>query len=100
MNEGQGFDVSTGTFTVPEAGIYLFGLKATSGSGKDWTRINAYRDDIVSTSITEGNGKDVWNNLSATWITGYSKGSKIRLKVEHNNVDDYILWWGVRISER
>ena len=100
LNKGVDFDASTGTFTIPESGIYLFGVRATSGNGKAQTKINAYFDDKVLASINDGKEEGLWNNLSGTFMGTLLQGSKIRLKVERNNISYYVTWWGVRISER
>ena len=53
---GGGFDSSSGTYTVPEDGIYIFGLRAQSGSQLDWSRIDFYRNNAVAlTVVSDGN---------------------------------------------
>ena len=95
---GGGFDLSSGTYTVPEDGIYLFGLKAKSGSQLDWTQIILSLNDIeAQTVVTDGNEKDYWNNLGTTWTYTLTKGDKLRLKVFRGTVDGIFRWWGVRI---
>ena len=95
---GGGFDLSSGTYTVPEDGIYLFGLKAKSGSQLDWTQIILSLNDIeAQTVVTDGNEKDYWNNLGTTWTDTLKKGDEVRLKVDKGIVDDYFSWWGFRI---
>ena len=81
----------------------MFGVTARSGSGKDnWTQIRVDRDDYDTGrhTITDDNKEDTGNNLSGTWISGHNKGTKMRLKVESNNIHEYVIWWGVRISEK
>ena len=95
---GGGFDLSSGTYTVPEDGLYIFGLRAKSGSQLAWTQINFYIDNVLKyTVVDDGNTKDNGNNLGTTWTYTLKKGDKIRLKVDQGTVDDYLLWWGVRI---
>ena len=95
---GGGFDKSSGTYTVPEDGIYIFGLQARSGNRRTWNRINYYKTNTVAqTVVTDGNAKDNWNNLGTTWTDTLKKGDKVCLKVFHGTVDGYLNWWGVRI---
>ena len=87
---GGGFDTSSGTYTVPEDGIYIFGLQAQSSwHEKSWTRIDFYQNDFQFTVVSEGNEKDHWNNLGTTWTDTLKKGDKIRLKVAKGSVDGY-----------
>ena len=95
---GGGFDSSSGTYTVPEDGIYIFGLKAKSGSQLASSRIDFYRNNAyVQVVVYEGNEKDYWNNLGTTWIDTLKKGDEVRLKVGLGSVNGYLAWWGVRI---
>jgi len=95
---GGGFDKSSGTYTVPEDGIYIFGLKATSGSQLAWTQIDFYKNNALDqTVVTDVNDKDNFNNLGTTWIDTLKKGDEVRLKVGLGSVNGYLAWWGVRI---
>merc|ERR1712062_544625 len=70
---GGGFEKSSGTYTVPEDGIYIFGLKAKSGSQLASSRIDFYRNNAyVQAVVYEGNEKDYWNNLG-TWTDSLNK---------------------------
>ena len=94
----SGFDKSSGTYTVQEDGIYIFGLQAKSGSQLAWIQINFYINNVLTyTVVSDSNEKGIGNNLGTTWIETLEKGDKIRLKVDQGTVDDYLLWWGVRI---
>ena len=95
---GGGFDSSSGTYTVPEDGIYIFGLKAVSGSQFAWSQINFYRNNaVVQSVVTDGNKEDNYNNLGSTWTATLKKGDKLRLKVTSGTVRAWLHWWGVRI---
>ena len=95
---GGGFDSSSGTYTVPEDGIYIFGLKAISGSQSTWSRINFYKNNAaVTTVVYDGNREDNYNNLGATWTDTLNKGDKVRLQVRGGTVHGLLSWWGVRI---
>ena len=92
---GDGFDTSSGTYTVPEDGIYIFGLQARSGNRRTWNRINYYKTNTVAqTVVTDGNAKDNWNNFGTTWTDTLKKGDKVCLKVFHGTVDGYLNWYG------
>ena len=96
---GGGFHASSGTYTVPEDGIYIFGLRARSGEALAVTQIHFYKnDDVNCTVVTEGNKEDTWNNLGTAWMCTLEKGDKISLNVEgEGTVDEYLGWYGVRI---
>ena len=95
---GSGFDKSSGTYTVQEDGIYIFGLRANSGSELAWTQINFYINNVLKyTVVDDANLKGVENNLGTTWTQTLKKGDKIRLKVDQGTVYSYLAWWGVRI---
>ena len=96
---GGGIHASSGIYTVPEDGIYIFGLRARSGSKLVLTRINFYKNDAVNrTVVTEGNKEDTWNNLGTAWMSTLEKGDKIYLNVdEDGTVGQYLGWYGVRI---
>ena len=95
---GGGFDLSSGTYTVPEDGLYIFGLRAKSGSQLAWTQINFYINNVLTyTVVDDANLKGVENNLGTTWTDTLNKGDRIRLKVDHGTVWSNLGWWGVRI---
>merc|ERR1711860_161931 len=86
------------TYTVPEDGIYIFGLKATSGSQLAWTQIDFYKNNALDqTVVTDVNDNDNFNNLGKTWTDTLKKGDEVRLKVGLGSVSGYLAWWGVRI---
>ena len=86
------------TYTVPEDGIYIFGLKATSGSQLARSLIDFYKNNAFFQAVVyDGNDSDHYNNLGTTWTATLKKGDKLRLKVYHGTVNGYIHWWGVRI---
>ena len=94
-----GFDASSGTYTVPEDGIYIFGLRARSGEALAGTQIHFYKNDDVDCSVvSDGNKEDTWNNLGTAWMSTLEKGDKIYLNVDGDGtVDEYLGWYGVRI---
>ena len=95
---GGGFEKSSGTYTVPEDGIYIFGLKARSGSQLARSLIYFYKNNaVVQAVVYDGNKKDNYNNLGSTWTATLKKGDKLRLKVTSGTVRAWLHWWGVRI---
>ena len=97
-NAGNGMDASSGIFTTPEEGVYLFGIKGTTAQeSNDWTRISVYSDDDWIFQISDGNKADTWNNIGATWIWRMAKDEKVRLEVDNNQLA--VHFWGFRISE-
>ena len=101
-HRGGGFDTSSGIYTVPEDGIYIFGLRANSGKSSTWTKIAFCRNDkplyLVVFEGNMGNIKDNYNNLGSAWTDTLKKGDKVRLQVDRGTVNALLSWWGVRIN--
>ncbi|XP_052717940.1 cerebellin-3-like isoform X2 [Crassostrea angulata] len=72
LNEGLGYDASTGVFTAPSGGIYVF----------DWT-ILAWQGQIASTSLVVNGQYKSWSYCddrgSKTWLP-CSKMTLVKLK--------------------
>ena len=98
--QGGGFDIHTGTYTVPENGYFIFGFQANSGTEDNHTMINMYLNNrSYATVAYEGNGMGSYNNLGTSWNAQLKKDDVIRLKVESGDLDSYLYWWGFRIFE-
>ena len=82
INLGEGFDATSGIFTVPTSGTYRFSFSAQS----------AYRKYGVTTVWVIKNGMEVFyiydgndaengdaNNISYTWMMNLSKNDRINL---------------------
>ena len=99
-NAGNGMDASSGIFTTPEEGVYLFGIKGnTAQEPNDWTRISVYSNDDFIHQISDGNKADTWNNIGGTWLWRMFKDEKVRLEVDNNKLCENFHFWGFRISE-
>ena len=95
---GGGFDTSSGTYTVPEDGLYIFGLQARSSILDKLTLINFYKNNAEAEEYTVALAMDTWNALGTTWTDTLKKGDKIRLKLDLGDfLDGCPSWWGVRI---
>ena len=82
INIGDGFDRTSGFFTVPVSGIYKMSFSGQSGYDKfDFTRIRVYKNGYNQFYIYDGNDaeKADINNISYTWIMKLVKGDKVKL---------------------
>nr|XP_022303152.1 collagen alpha-2(VIII) chain-like [Crassostrea virginica] len=72
LNEGKGYDPSTGIFTAPSAGLYVF----------DWTTMTHQGRDVYTSLVVNGIFKS-WNHcrdsLSKTYLS-CSKMTIVKLK--------------------
>ena len=94
---GGGFDTSSGTYTVPEDGLYIFGLQATSHLLGKLILINFYKNNADEYLVAFDTSGDSLNALGTTWTDTLKKGDKIRLKLDLGYLDGCPSWWGVRI---
>ena len=95
---GGGFDTSSGTYTVPEDGLYIFGLQATSHLLGKLILINFYKNNADEYLVAFDTSGDSLNALGTTWTDTLKKGDKIRLKLDLGDfLDGCPSWWGVRI---
>ena len=99
---------TTGTFTAPEDGYYVFGFKGATGRhSKSWTVVHVYLGNTWKSQISDGNQSDSSNNITGTWIWALRKGESVRLKVPYHKLSvwntgrdkEKVLFWGFRISE-
>ena len=93
INISDGFDGSSGIFTVPVSGIYKMSFSGQSAFGKiDDTIIHVIKNGSVMFYITDGNTaeKGDENNVSYTWIMRLVKGDKLKLYSEYYL---YASWW-------
>ena len=88
INIGDGFDRTSGFFTVPVSGIYKMSFSGQSGYDKiDFTFIGVYKNGFEMFGIFDSNEaeKADENNVSYTWIMRLIKGDELRL-----NSDNYL----------
>ena len=68
LNEGNGYDPSTGIFTAPSAGLYVF----------DWTTMTHQGRDVYTSLIVNGSFKS-WNHCRDSSSKTYLSCSKMTI---------------------
>ena len=81
INEGAGFDKTTGKFTAPEGGTYGFTFSGISGTETSWTRVFVYKDGSLHHYIVDGNDADTFNNINSSWMMKLAQDEEVYLKV-------------------
>jgi len=81
-NNGNSFDLSTGTFVAPRAGVFEFSV-AFLNANKNENRMSIEKNDnkeLEFLAYTPGSSYD-YDTLSFSWINELQQGDKIRLRV-------------------
>ncbi|XP_048753241.2 cerebellin-3-like [Ostrea edulis] len=89
LNEGRGYDASSGVFTAPHSGIYVF----------DWT-ILSWQGKYAHTSLVINGSNKSWNHchdvVSKTWlpcskmtVVKLKQGDKVWIGVSSGTADIY-----------
>ena len=93
INIGDGFDGSSGIFTVPVSGIYKMSFSGQSANVRfDITSIRVYKNGDQMFNILDSNDAEKvgTNNVSYTWIMRLVKGDKLKLEsVNYLYADNY-----------
>ena len=82
INLGEGFDATSGIFTVPTSGTYRFSFSAQSASGIfDWTSVHVKKNGDTIFNIYDSNDAKNGdaNNISYTWMMNLSENDRINL---------------------
>ena len=82
VNFGNGFDIESGTFTVPTSGTYRFSFSGQSGYEKlVHTVVNVKKNGRTNFKIGDYNDavKGDLNNLSYTWLMNLTQNDKVKL---------------------
>ena len=85
LDSGSGFNLSTGKYTVPEAGKYYFeySIRSTADADTNSVRIFTYGERTGSTTTQWGNGALDWR---ANYARAGSVGGSIILNCSANDV--------------
>ena len=81
INEGAGFDKTTGKFTAPEGGTYGFTFTGMTLRDESWALIRYYKDGSLH-HIYNGWG----NNFSSSWMMKLSQGEEVNLGVAYGKL--------------
>ncbi|XP_048749487.2 complement C1q tumor necrosis factor-related protein 2-like [Ostrea edulis] len=87
LNEGQGYDASSGVFTAPHSGIYVFDWTTLTLPGK-----NAFTSVVVNGSYKSWNycndrTKNLWLPCSKMTVVKLKQGDKVWIGVNSGTAD-------------
>ena len=90
VNNGNTFDLSSGTFTAPYDGNYEFSFSGNANYD-DCCKMDVYRNDdkiysMYSKLCNHNVYKYDYQNFASTWLTKLDKGDTIRLKVAYGTL--------------
>ena len=85
INEGGGYNSSTGIFTCPKSGTYLlswFFINPSKGSGQVWLQLDI---NGASTGYYAGlNLDEIYNSASRSYLVTLKKGDKVKVEAYSN----------------
>ncbi|XP_076436729.1 cerebellin-3-like [Babylonia areolata] len=95
INEGGGYDPSTGQFTAPQAGLYSFSLHVVGGDHDGFTNLALQTgNQTVAVAFTEGQRIDSNDQGSCSAVLRLKQGQQVRVILEYGNP----LIWGSNLS--
>ena len=86
INEGAGFDKTTGKFTAPEGGTYEFTFSGMTGTDNSVTNVGVYKDGSRHHYIRDENAADHGNNINSNWMMTLSQGEEVNLGVAYGKL--------------
>ena len=85
-NFEDAFDLSTGIFTAPKSGAYLFSASTTySGSGEHYMSVEKNNQNMMHFYAYNKKGYDDDDALRFDFILTLQKSDSVRLKIEKGN---------------
>ena len=78
---GNTFEPSTGTFTVPRTGVYIFVLDGVLKSG-DWTKYLTLRINGATTKELYDGGYDMYHQINGIFAGMLNEGDLVTLYAE------------------
>ena len=76
-NIGGYYHTTTGVFTAPEAGVYVFHLSAMTRAGK-YMYLAIVRDGVrIGAMLVDGRGDSSWETTTDMWVLSLERGSEV-----------------------
>ena len=86
INEGAGFDKTTGKFTAPEGGTYEFTFSGMTGTDNSVTKVVVLKDGSWNHNIRDENAADYKDYITSNWMMKLSQGEEVNLGVAYGKL--------------
>ena len=80
-NVGNGLDIRTGVFTVPQTGLYLLSFSGMSITDGTWTNVGFLLNGVEVFHLVSESSEEMQNRLGETWILNLEINDQVNLKV-------------------
>lgn len=101
VNEGKGYNRTTGKFTAPLDGVYSFSWSYCTDKGSN-AYVGGYVDNKLITKITSYGQASSWKNTSGHLVINLKKGNQFWVQTFSYTVqlinEDYTFLSGYRLS--
>ncbi|XP_076470975.1 EMILIN-2-like [Babylonia areolata] len=79
-NVGDGYDLNTGVFTAPQAGVYAFYASLRSSNSHLWIQLGIFKGNVDMVAFTGKGRDDHWDRGSGFVTAHLNKGEQVRVR--------------------